>query len=168
MLQRMTKRFAIGLMSAALLASGCASYDGRDLVPGVATEADIVGTMGKPAQTLRRANGEEALYFSKLPYGRQMFVAATGPDGRLKGIEQVLDYEHIERIRVDTTTADQMKEILGPPYRITRAAFKPLDVWEYPWRSAGQARVLWVSVSDDGIVREVLDARDPEAGSGKY
>jgi hypothetical protein len=39
---------------------------------GIATETDIIGTMGKPAQTLQRANGEEALYFSKLPYGRQM------------------------------------------------------------------------------------------------
>jgi hypothetical protein len=163
----MMKRFAAALMSAGLLASGCASYDGRDLVPGVATEADIIGTMGKPAQTLHRANGEEALYFSKLPYGRQMFVATTGPDGRLKAIEQVLDYEHMERIRVGTTTADQMREILGPPYRITRAPFKPLNVWEYPWRSAGQARVLYVSVSDDSIVREILDTRDPE-GSGKY
>jgi hypothetical protein len=157
------KRFAVTLMGAALLAGGCASYDGRDLVPGVATEADIVGTMGKPAQTLRRPNGDEALYFSKLPFGRQMFVATTGPDGRLKAIEQVLDYEYLQRIRIGTTTADQVRAILGPPYRITRAPFKPLDVWEYPWRPLGQARVLWVSVSDDGMVREILDTRDPES-----
>jgi hypothetical protein len=154
------KRLAVGLISAGLLASGCASYDGRGLVPGQATEADIVGTMGKPAETLQRANGEEALYFSRLPLGRQMFVATTGPNGRLKSIEQVLDYQHIKRIRVGTTTADQVKEILGPPYRITRAPSKPLDVWEYPWRSGAENRVLWVSVSDDGIVREILDTHD--------
>ena len=152
------KRLAVALVSAALLASSCASYDGRDLVPGVATEGDIIGTMGKPAQTLHRPNGDEALYFSKLPYGRQMFVATTGPDGRLKGIEQVLDYQHLQRIRVGTTTADQVKAILGPPYRISRDPFKPLDVWQYPWPSA---RDLWVSLSDDGIVRDILDIRDP-------
>jgi hypothetical protein len=152
------KRFSVALMSAAALASGCASYDGRDLVPGVATEADIVGTMGKPAQTLRRPDGGEALYFSKLPYGRQMFVATTGPDGRLKGIEQVLDYQHLQRIRIGTTSADQVRAILGPPYRISRDPFKPLDVWQYPWPSA---RDLWVSLSDDGIVRDILDIRDP-------
>lgn len=160
------KRFSMAWMSAALLVSGCASYDGRDLVPGAATEADVVATMGKPAQSLKRPDGGEALYFSKLPYGRQMFVATTGPDGRLKGIEQVLDYQHLQRIHIGTTTADQVRAILGPPYRITRAAFKPLDVWEYPWRSAGQARVLWISLSDDGIVRDILDTRDPE--STKY
>jgi hypothetical protein len=154
------KRLAVALVSAALLASGCASYDGRDLVPGVATEADIVGTMGKPAQTLHRPNGDEALYFSKLPYGRQMFVATTGPDGRLKGIEQVLDYQHLQRIRIGTTTADQVRAILGPPYRISRDPFKPLDVWQYPWRPA---RDVWVSLSDDGIVRDILDTRDPES-----
>ena len=152
------KRFSAALMGAALLASGCASYDGRDLVPGAATEADIVATMGKPAQTLKRPDGGEALYFSKLPYGRQMFVATTGPDGRLKGIEQVLDYQHLQRIHIGTTTADQVKAILGPPYRISRDPFKPLDVWQYPWPSA---RDLWVSLSDDGIVRDILDIRDP-------
>jgi len=162
----MMKRLAAALMSAALLVAGCASYDGRDLVRGVATEGDVLGTMGKPAQTLQRPDGDKALYFSKLPYGRQMFVAAIGPDGRLKGIDQVLDSEHLQRIHIGTTTADQVRAILGPPYQITRAPFKPLDVWEYPWRSAGQDRVLWVSLSDDGIVREIFDTRPPS--STKY
>jgi hypothetical protein len=51
-----------------------------------------------------------------------------------------------------------VKAILGPPYRISRDPFKPLDVWQYPWPSA---RDLWVSLSDDGIVRDILDIRDP-------
>jgi hypothetical protein len=161
------KWFAITVISAGLLAAGCAAYDGQGLVAGVATEADIVGTMGKPVQTLRRANGDEALYFSKLPYGRQMLVATIGSDGRLKSLEQVLDYEHMKRIHAGTTTAAQVKEILGPPYRITRYPFKPLDVWEYPWRTAVEKRFLSVSLSDDGIVRDISDAHDPD-GSVKY
>jgi hypothetical protein len=166
--QASTQRtIAVALASAALFIAGCASVDGRNLVPGVATEADIVGAMGKPIQTLQRPNGGQALYFSKAPLGRQTLVATTGPGGRLIGIEQVLDYEHLQRIHTGMT-ADQVKEILGPPSTIVRYAFKPLNVWAYPWRSAGQLRVLSVSVSDDGIVRDVTDTRDRDAdGSWK-
>jgi hypothetical protein len=163
-------RSVIALLSAAVLSGGCAtpSYDGHDLVPGVATEADIVGTMGKPVQTLKRPDGGEALYFSREPLRRQIFVADTAPDGRLRKIEQVLDYEHFKRIHAGTTTADQVKAILGPPSLIRRYPFKPLDVWQYPWRSAsGDKRIFTVSVSSDGIVREVSDAHDP-GDSVKY
>jgi hypothetical protein len=153
------KRIAVTFVSAALFISGCASYDGRNLVRGEATEADIIATMGKPAQTLPLAHGGKALYFSKLPYGRRMFVATTGPDGRLKGIEQVLNHEHIQRIQPGTTTAEQVRTLLGPPYRVSRANFKPLDVWEYPWDGE---EVLWVSLSDDGIVREIENTVDNE------
>ena len=153
------KQIAITLVSATLFISGCASYDGRNLVRGEATEADIVATMGKPAQTLPLANGGKALYFSKLPYGRRMFVATTGPDGRLKGIEQVLNSEHIDRIQPGTTTAEQVRKLLGPPYRISRDNFKPFDVWEYPWDGE---EVLWVSLSDDGIVRKTENTVDNE------
>jgi hypothetical protein len=153
------KRIGIALVSATLFISGCASYDGRNLVRGEATEADIVATMGKPAQTLPLANGGKALYFSKLPYGRRMFVATTGPDGRLKGIEQVLNSEHIDRIQPGTTTAEQVRKLLGPPYSISRANFKPFDVWEYPWDGE---EVLWVSLSDDGIVRAIDNTVDNE------
>jgi hypothetical protein len=160
-------RIGIALVSATLLIAGCASLDTRDLAPGVATQADIVGAMGNPTQTLQRPDGEKALYFSKTFLGRQTFVATTGADGRLISLEQVLDYEHMKRIHTGMT-ADQVKAILGPPSRIVRYAFKPLDVWAYPWRSAGQLRVLSVSVSDDGIVRDVTDTRDRDAdGSWK-
>jgi hypothetical protein len=154
------KRTAVALAIATLLVSGCASFDSRNLVPGVATEADLLGALGKPTQTLQRPDGQKVLYFSKTPLGRQTFVARTGPDGRLIGIEQVLDSRHFDRIRTGITTSDQLKELLGPPSRIVRYAFKPLDVWEYPWKSDSQLRVLSVSVSDDGIVRDVSDTRD--------
>jgi hypothetical protein len=153
------KPTAIALAIATLLISGCASFDSRNLVPGVATEADLVGALGKPTQTLQRPGGEKALYFSKTFLGRQTFVATTAADGRLTGMEQVLDYEHLKRIHAGMT-ADQVKAILGPPSGIVRYPFKPLDVWAYPWSSAGQLRVLSVSVSDDGVVKDVTDTRD--------
>jgi hypothetical protein len=158
----MTTKLTVSVIGATLLAFGCASYDGRGLAVGQATEADVVAAMGRPTDTLQRANGDKALYFSRLPYGRQMYVATTGTDGRLKGLEQVLDYDHIRRVRVGMP-AKEVHEILGPPWTITRAPFKAVNVWEYPWRLAEEKRALWISMSDDGLVREITEIHDHEA-----
>jgi hypothetical protein len=64
---------------------------------------------------------------------------------------------------VGTTTADQLRALLGPPFRITRYPLKPLEeVWKYPWRWDEQKRFLSVSVSDDGIVRDLSDLPNPD------
>ena len=144
----------------ALLASGCASYDGRGLVPGQATEADVLAKMGAPSQTIRRPDGSAALYFSRMPYGRQIFMASFGPDRVLGRIEPTLDYEHIRRIKAGVSTVADVKEILGPPASAARAPFKPIDVWEYQWQIGADLRLLWIGFSDDGIVREVTDIHD--------
>jgi hypothetical protein len=154
-----------------LVLAACASYDGRGLVPGKSTEAEVTALMGAPADTLKRPNGDHVLYFPRLPLGRDTYAATVAPDGTLRGIEQVLTRANISRITVNSTTRDQLRETLGPPYRIVRAAFKPYDVWEYPWRLAEEKRILWVSVGDDGVVRDVLEIHDfesdPASGNSK-
>lgn len=144
----------------ALLLGGCASFGGAGLVPGQATEADVVAKMGRPAQTLRKPDGSQALYFSRLPYGRQIFLARIGPDGVLKGIEPTLNYEHIRRIRAGTSTAQDVREILGPPDTTMKPLFKNVEVWEYPWQLGEDRRLLWVSIAPDGAVREITDIHD--------
>jgi hypothetical protein len=152
-------RFAIYL-AVATLVGGCASYGGRGLATGQATEADIVALMGKPALTLDEPGGGKAYYFPRQPWGRQSFKVVTGPDGRMKDRQQVLTAENIKRIQVGTTTKEQAQRLLGPPSTITRATRKPLDVWEYPWLLVEEKRILWISFSDDGIVREVIEMHD--------
>lgn len=148
------------LAIALLLLAGCTSFSGAGLVPGQATEADVVAKMGRPAQTLRKADGSQGLYFSRLPYGRQIFVATIGADGVLKGIEPTLDYEHIHRIKTGESTAKDVREILGPPDTTMKPLFKNVEVWEYPWQLGEDHRLLWISFSPDGIVREVTDIHD--------
>jgi outer membrane protein assembly factor BamE (lipoprotein component of BamABCDE complex) len=168
----MLKSFSKPILSfvAALFIAGCASFDGRGLVPGQSREADVVATMGTPALTLERPGGGRLLYFSRLPYGREIYKAAIGPDGTLQSLEQTLTAANIRGLQVDTTTRDQVRERLGPPYRITRAPFKPLEVWEYPWRIVEDRRILWLSFSDDGVLREFIEMHDfqsdPASGRG--
>ena len=147
------------LIAVVLLCAGCASYDGRGLAPGQATESDILELMGQPTDMRQRPNGDKALYYSRLPYGREMFVLTTGPDGKLKGNEQVLNAANVKRVRAGLT-GEQVRDLLGPPSQATRAPFKPLTVWEYPWKIGEDKRVLWVAVADDGVVREVTEMHD--------
>jgi hypothetical protein len=159
----MNMKFLLTLSASALLLAACASYDGRGLVPGKSTEAEVTSLMGAPADTRKRPNGDHVLYFSRLPLGRDIYAATIGADGTLRSLDQTLTRANISRIAVNSTTADQLRDLLGPPYRSVRLAFKPYDVWEYPWRLAEEKRILWVSLSDDGIVRDVLEIHDFES-----
>src|SRR5688572_29905307 len=73
-----------GWAAAALLGlSACAGYDGRGLVPGQSTSAEVDQLMG-PAKDKRAAsNGETVLWYPRLPSGRVSYAARIGKDDRL-------------------------------------------------------------------------------------
>jgi len=152
---------AAAVIGAALLA-GCASFDGRGLVPGKSTVAEVQALMGSPAQSLARPNGDSALYFSRLPEGRAMFVVTVGPDGVMKSIEQRLERQNLKRITAGTSTMKDVRELFGPPGRAGRLPRQGREWWEYKYRDYEERRIIWVQFSDDGIVREVLDMLDWE------
>jgi hypothetical protein len=147
-------------LAAMLAVAACASFDGRSLVPGQSTESQVLALMGEPDQVRRLAGGAKALYFSRLPEGRAMFVATIGPDGRLQSLEQRLTRENIARLMPDQSTADDVRALFGPPSAVGYLPLKPREWWEYQYYDYTDRRVLWVQFSQDGIVREVLDMRD--------
>lgn len=144
----------------ALVLAGCASFDGRGLVPGASTEQEVAAAMGAPALALQRPDGGKLLYFSRQPYGRAIFRADIGANGVLRGLDQTLKAETIRGLQADKATKEQVREQLGPPYRVAYGPIKPLEVWEYWWRIVEDRRILWVSFSDDGVLREVLEMHD--------
>ena len=146
---------------AALLAAGCASFDGHTLVPGRSTRGEVLALMGPPAQEVAGADGGTVLYFPRLPAGRQTFVATLGRDGVLaSAVEQRLTRENFAKLVSGTTTAKDVRELLGPPERPVRFERQARDVWEYPYRYYEERRVLWVQFSYDGVVQEVVDMLD--------
>jgi hypothetical protein len=145
---------------ASILLSGCASFDGRGLVPGKSTRAEVEALMGPPAQQLKLADGGSALYFSRMPEGRAVFEVDVGPDGVMKSIEQKLTRQHIYEIATGTSTTDDVLRLFGPPGRRGRLALKAQDWWEYKYQDYQDYRILYVQFSDDGVAREVLDLRD--------
>jgi SmpA / OmlA family len=154
-------QIAVALAVTALLA-GCASFDGRTLTPGKSTRAEVEATMGRPAEVLARPNGDTRLYFSRLPYGREIYVATVGSDGVLRAIDRTLTRKNIASLK-EGMQAPQVRELLGPPYRVVYMKLIDRNVWEYPWRIVEDRRILWVQFSRDGIVQEIIEMHDFES-----
>jgi hypothetical protein len=156
------KRIWILSLAGAALTAGCVSFNGASLVPGKSTAAEVEQLMGRPSQRVTLPNGDSALYFSRLPYGRAVFVVTVGRDGVMKSIEQRLERANIAKIVPNLWTKKEVAELFGPPGDRGRLPRQQREWWEYRFFSDYQRRVLWVQYSDDGVVREVMDMIDPE------
>lgn len=149
-------------LTLALLAGGCASFDGHGLVQAGANASEVTALMGPPSARVATPDGGEVLYFSRLPAGRQIFAVTLGPDGRTRAIRPLLTRENIDRLRAGEMNQREVRELIGPPdpYERIRFARQQREVWTYPWRDVELRRMLSVQFSDDGVLREVLDLRD--------
>jgi outer membrane protein assembly factor BamE (lipoprotein component of BamABCDE complex) len=152
------------LLLALLLLAGCASFDGRGLAPGQSTAADVEKVMGAPAEK-RQVGNETWYYYPRQPFGRKTFVARIAPDGRLVALEQRLTDENVAKIIPNTTRAEQVRELFGPPWAAGHYARLDRNVWTWHMRRFGDPGIpvqLSVQMSPDGVVREVyiLDESD--------
>lgn len=66
------------------------------------------------------------------------------------------------RITASKTTANQVRELLGPPSRILRSRVHQGEDWGYRYEGAFEQRMFWVEISPDGVVRETGDSTDFE------
>jgi hypothetical protein len=152
-------------LCAALTLAACASFDGRGLAAGAST-SDIERVMGAPAEK-RQVGAETWYYYPRQPFGRKTFVARVGADGRLVALEQRLTDENVAKIVPNTTRANEVRDLLGPPWVQSRFARLDRNVWTWHMRRFGDPGIpvqLNVQMSPDGVVREVyiLDESDSE------
>ena len=146
------------LVFAALLGVGCASFDGRGLTPGQSTAADVEKVMGAPADK-RQVAGETWYYYPRQPYGRVTFVARVASDGRLIAVEQRLTDQNVAKIIPNTTRAEQVRDLLGPPWQVEHFARQDRNVWTWHMSRFGDPGIpvsLNVQMSPDGVVRGVF------------
>jgi hypothetical protein len=148
--------------AATLLLAACASYDGRGLVPGTSTAKEVEAVMGQPHQKLAVAGGDDIWFYSRQPFGRRIFAVRLAPDGTLRGIEQTLTRENVDKVRANVDTMKDVRERFGPPFDVGRLPLMPRVTWEYwMYEYDHWPKRLIVQFSDDGIVREVMVLRDP-------
>ena len=158
--------FAAMLVS---LLSGCASFDGRGLVAGQSTEKDVEALMGVPAERVKMPDGDTVLYYARQPTGRMMYAVRMSPDGVMRAREQLLTEQNIARLYRDTTTREQARAIVGPPWRTSRLERQGRDVWEYTMFNAGlEEYFLYLQFSYDGILREVMMLQEYKPSGGDF
>ena len=120
--------------------------------------------MGRAAEKRAEPNGETVYWYPQLPYGHASYAARIAPDGRLIAVEQRLTEENIKRI-VTGTRAEEVRELLGPPYQPTVFPRLEREVWTYPMRMQGYLYPKWFVVHlslDDHTVREAFVMDDPQ------
>ena len=154
---------------AALFLAACASFDGYNLTPGQSSAEEVEKVMGTAAEKRAGPGGETWFYYPRQPYGRTVFVARIAPDGRLIALEQRLNDENVTKIIPNTTRAEQVRDLFGPPYQVQRFDKMERDVWSWHMRRYGDPGIpvaLSVQMSMDGVVREVYIIDESQPGSG--
>lgn len=141
-----------------LVLAGCAY--GRDLVPGESTIEQVKGSMGQPTMVRQYSDGTEALWFSKLPHGRQNWLAVVNKDGILVSFDQRLTDKYISQIKPNASTTDNVIDLLGPPYRQVPFPFKPLVAWEYQLPTTPERQTLYIEVGQDSMVKALYKLYD--------
>ena len=151
------------LVVAALAAvAGCSSF--RTPEPGMSA-AQLEAAMGPAADKRVHSDGETWYYYPRQPHGLQMHVARVSKEGRVIAVEQRLTDENVAKLERGKTRADDVRDLLGPPWKVWPYPRMQRDIWEYRMAIGGSASVpqgLYVQVSPDNIVREVYVLNDPD------
>ena len=144
------------------MVAGCAS-EGRGLVPGQSTAADVEARMGVPADKRPAAGGETVYFYPRLPWGYATYAARIAPDGRLVALEQRLTLENTEQLKVGATRAEQVLDLLGPPHEPMHQKLSGKELWTYPMRIPGYPTPRWflVQISPEGVLTEKYFIDDP-------
>ena len=151
------------------LLAGCASFDGRGLVAGQSTAKDVEALMGVPTERIKLPDGDTAWYYPRQPTGRMMYAVRISPDGVMRSREQLLTEQNIARLYRDTTTREQARVIVGPPWRTSRLERQERDVWEYTMFNAGlEEYFLYLQFSYDDVLREVMMLQEYKPSGADY
>ena len=140
--------------------TGCAA---RALVPGQSTLTEVESQWGKPAEVRPGPAGETVYYYPQLPWGYATYAARIGADGRLVAMEQRLTPENIARLKPGVSRADDVRDLLGPPFEPMKAPLREREIWTYPMRFPGAPIPRWflAQFSPDGVLRETWTIDDP-------
>jgi hypothetical protein len=153
------------LLLAAVAAAGLAGCAAFQLPEPGTPVSQVEGRMGPAADKRVHSDGETWYYYPRQPHGLTMYVARVDKDGRLLAMEQRLTDENVAKIEKGKTRADEVRDLLGPPWKVWPFPRMQRDIWEYRMAigSAGSVpQGLYVQVSPDSIVREVYVLNDPD------
>ena len=141
----MFRQALLGLTFLALLA-GCASYSGRGLKPGIASETEVKNLMGEPAATWEMPGGFVWAY-PRGPLGLETFLVRFDENGKLVLIEQVLNDDRFAQIKTGITH-DDVFHLIGPPFQTITFPRTDTTSWDYRYRDTWSQSALFSVIFD--------------------
>jgi hypothetical protein len=148
--------FFLALLPLGLISS-CTVYSGYGLKPGVSDVDDVQRVMGQPAMRWQNPDHSTQLAYPRGPSGLHTYMVSIGQDGKLQGIDNVLDLKFFARIQPGTTKEEVLRT-LGPPGWTTHYPNRDTLEWEWRfcnvWNEAARVDVLCDNTS--GTVRSTL------------
>lgn len=125
----------------------------KGLTPGVTTEAEIRGQMGRPETERVYTDGSKRLEYPRGPMGNETYVVDIDASGRFVAATQVLTAANFAKIRPGMTQ-DEVRRLLGKPTEVARYPLKPETVWSWRWLEDGvnQDAFFNVHFGPDGLV----------------
>ena len=119
--------------------------------------------MGRPAEKRPAPGGETVYFYPHLPWGYATYAARIGADGKLVAVEQRLTEKNIALLKPGSTRAEDVRNLLGPPFEPMKQALSGNEIWTYPMRIAGNPTPKWflAHVSPEGVLVESYLIDDP-------
>lgn len=89
----------------------------KGIQAGQSTEADVRATAGQPDMIWENEDGTRQLEYPRGPEGTSTWLVTIGPDGRVRGIDQLLSADNFGRVRPGQTR-DDVRRLLGKPTKV--------------------------------------------------
>lgn len=144
------------VLSGMLLASACTPM--ATLRPG-SPESQARSALGTPAAEYDNADGTHQLVYPRGPLGTETYMVFLR-GGAVQRVEQVLTDDNFYRIQAGVTTGEEVRRMIGPPYRVVRFDNLKQNAWDYRFRDSwGYLAIFSVMVDDRGVVATKVIAR---------
>ncbi len=170
MLPRFKYSFKLFAAAAVLVGStflvGCDQVAQNELKAGISTPDDVTKFMGKPEMIWEEKDGTTFMEFPRSPEGHQTYMVEIGPDGKYRGMKNILTDESFAKVLAGQSQ-DDVRRTLGKPTEKTEFKLKNVVVWS--WRFApgpGRSEIFNVHFSPDGKVKNTSKSVDPRTMAG--
>jgi hypothetical protein len=143
------------------------SFSRPAIEAGKSTQKDVEAAFGKPTEIIDgAAAGEKILFYNHAPAGGETHAVTLRSDGVVRAFEQRLTRANVQRISCGQSSSRSVRNLLGPPLRVTPRPALGLEEWSYRLSTVSTDPVLLhIAFSRDGIARELFAAIDAAANS---
>ena len=134
--------------------AGCMGIPER-IEPGT-PRSQIEERLGLPTAEYALPDGRR-LQYSRQPGGQQVYNLDLDASGRLRRLEQVMDFNWLQRnIALDRWTRADVLQNLGRPALIERVVSFRGEVWSYRFLEMNSPRQAHLHIDPEGVVRRLM------------